>query len=315
MAGLPLDVILYFSNKYASRAALLGRSLRPFLNGGHVHAMVTDSIAKEVALGENFIVYPMEQIREKRNFLDWDKKTFSEKLFTIGPTFILHVLQSLPEGRRVLYLNSDIFFLRDPHEIWPVPKVWDVKLFPHNYSLINKIRLKKFGELNAGAMAITKSEESLKVIANWANECASWCFDRTENGKYADQKYLEDFERWSSKVSKAKSKTLNLASWVSAPKDSDFQNCVFYHFHGLVSHGEYVVLPHLQYLRLSKKLEKSMHRDYLENLGRLEIELGIKDSLSPRNSYNRPIKYWVLFFLSRLTGQVVRKPFSGENAR
>lgn len=311
----PLDVVLYFSEKYASRAALLGRSLKPFLNGGQIHAMVADQVANEIAVREGFTAYHMEKILQSRDFYDWDKKTFAEKLFTLGPTFTFDVIAGLPEGRRVLYLNSDIFFLRDPHVLWADQEGWDVKLFPHNYSFINRIRLKKFGEFNAGAIAITKSEESLKVIEKWANECASWCFDRAENGKYADQKYLEDFELWSSKVSKAKSKTMNLASWVSAPKDGDFLNCIFYHFHGLVSHGEYVVLPHIQYLRLSKKLEKNMHRDYLEKLGLLETELRIKASLSPRNSDNRPIKYWILFFLSRLTGQVVRQPFSANNAR
>ena len=310
----PLDVVLYFSENYASRAALLGRSLKPYLNGGQIHAMVTDRVANEIAVREGFKVYHMSEIEQSRNFHDWDKKTFAEKLFTLGPAFTFRVIAGLPAGRRVLYLNSDIFFLGDPHNLWETPESWDVQLFPHHYSLINKIRLKKFGELNAGAMAITKSEESLKVIENWANQCASWCFDRAENGKYADQKYLEDFERWSVKVSVAKSKAMNLASWVSGAKKEDFQNCIFYHFHGLVAQGEYIVLPHLQYLRLAKKLEKDMHRDYLKKLESLDSELGIKASLSPRNSASRPMKYWILFFLSRLTGQVVPSRSSGMDA-
>lgn len=308
-----LDVVIYFSEQYASRAALLGRSLKPFLNGGKIHSMVTDELATEVALGEGFNVYQMAEIVQSRTFSDWDKKTFSEKLFTLGPTFTSQVLQTLPEGRRVLYLNSDIFFLRDPHGIWAGAEEWDVYLFPHHYSSINKMRLGKFGNLNAGAMAITKSKESLRVIERWADECASWCFDRAEQGKYADQKYLESFQLWSSKVSLATEKTMNLASWVSKAQNDDFQNCIFYHFHGLVGEGQSVFLPHIQYFRLAKRPEKKLHLDYLTALFKVEKELGVKASFRPRNSLSRPFKYRILILLSKIAGQVIRLPFSSPN--
>lgn len=92
----PLDIVLYFSEKYSSRAALLGRFLKPFLIAGQIHAMVTDQVANEIAGLEGFTPYHMEKILQSRDFYDWDKKIFTERLFTLGPTFTFDVAPVYP---------------------------------------------------------------------------------------------------------------------------------------------------------------------------------------------------------------------------
>ena len=45
-------------------------------------------------------------------------------------------------------------------------------------------------------MVFRNTGEAMRILNWWRNECLDWCFDRIEDGKFSDQKYLDD---WPSK--------------------------------------------------------------------------------------------------------------------
>ena len=47
---------------------------------------------------------------------------------------------------------------------------------------------------------------------SWRDECLKWCYSRVEDGKYGDQKYLEQFEKLSNNVYVIQNRGL-LGSW------------------------------------------------------------------------------------------------------
>jgi hypothetical protein len=66
----------------------------------------------------------------------------------------------------------------------------------------------------------------------WEERCIEWCFARFEDGKFGDQKYLDDWpERFGSSVHVLQDKERALAPWnaIRFP----YGNSVFYHFHKL----------------------------------------------------------------------------------
>ena len=156
-------------------------------------------------------------------------------------------------------------------------------------------------------MAINNSANSQLVIANWAEKCEEWCYDSPLDGKYADQKYLESFSLWGPRVSESKDRRANLAPWTSGAKKSEYKECIFYHFHGLSTSRGRVILPHLQYLRLSKGFERAMHVVYLTELDRVEQSTGHSSVLSPRKSEKRRALKKIFLLASEMLGNVVTR--------
>ena len=66
----------------------------------------------------------------------------------------------------------------------------------------------------------------------WEDRCIEWCYGRLEDGKFGDQKYLDDWpERFSTAVHVMINKELALAPWNATRFPHG--NAVFWHFHGL----------------------------------------------------------------------------------
>jgi hypothetical protein len=97
----------------------------------------------------------------------------------------------------------------------------------------------------------------------WEERCIEWCFARVENGKFGDQRYLDDWpERFVDFVHVLNSKELALAPWnaVRFPRAT----AVFYHFHGLriVSDNKINIGLYL----IPKSIVQSVYVPYLVDL-------------------------------------------------
>jgi hypothetical protein len=66
----------------------------------------------------------------------------------------------------------------------------------------------------------------------WEDRCIEWCFARLEDGKFGDQKYLDDWpDRFKNEVHVLENKELLLAPWNATR--FPYGNSVAWHFHGL----------------------------------------------------------------------------------
>src|SRR3546814_15041181 len=66
----------------------------------------------------------------------------------------------------------------------------------------------------------------------WESRCIEWCFARFEDGKFGDQKYLDDWpERFGNDVH-----VLGHEAWTQAPWNATrfpYSQSILFHFHGL----------------------------------------------------------------------------------
>ena len=78
-------------------------------------------------------------------------------------------------------------------------------------------------------------------MEHWRKECLEWCFDRPENGKFADQKYLEEWPELFQAVIASNHSGGGLAPWNCGKHQFDFtgitpladgQPVVYYHYQG-----------------------------------------------------------------------------------
>jgi hypothetical protein len=128
------------------------------------------------------------------------------------------------------YIKADLFFFCDPdmivRELYEAGK--DVLITRHNFSKKYEPILKIAGVYCAQFMVFRNTAQGMAVLNWWRNACIEWCYDRSEDGKYGHQKYLDD---WTSRFPCVHECTLpgaGIAPWNATDYDVVEQsNCEF----------------------------------------------------------------------------------------
>ena len=209
-------------------------------------------------------------------------RTLVEKFFTLGPQFLSEHLSLVAEGDWVVYCDADIKFFSSLEEVLAPFHSQSVVLARHNHFWWNRARLHKYGEYNVGLVAFRNTTDGRRALEYWAESCLEWCYDKVEDGKYADQKYLEDFTRLGLAVAVDSRRGSNLAPWNSPNRKVTRGESgkyflgqipiLYFHMQGLKRSNSEWELGHLSYLNVAGQ---ALKRDiYLPYLSELEDTLG-----------------------------------------
>lgn len=159
-------------------------------------------------------------------------RTKGEYCWTLTPFAPKFVFAAAPEAERVTYLDADLWFRKKPSSIFAEFEASgkQVLITDHAYA----------AEFDQSATAgqycvqfLTFTRHGGEAVRQWwEDRCLEWCFARAEDGKFGDQKYLDDWpERFYDKVHVLRDKELTLAPWNATR--FPYGNAVVWHFHGL----------------------------------------------------------------------------------
>lgn len=193
-------------------------------------------------------------------------RTNGEYCWTLTPFAPRFVFEADATVERVTYLDADLWFRKDPLPIFIEldSSKKDVLITDHAYAA------KYDHSTTSGQYCVqfmTFSRLGGEVVRKWwEGKCLDWCYARHENGKFGDQKYLDDWpERFAEKVHTLVDKELVMAPW-SAQRYPYGRSCVW-HFHNvrirtdgkdlLMSYGEY---------RLPYVVKQFVYKTYFHDL-------------------------------------------------
>jgi hypothetical protein len=160
-----------------------------------------------------------------------------EYCWTLTPFIFDAVFARAPEAGRVTYLDADLFFFDDPRrllrELDEAGKT--VLITDHAYDPeYDKSALS--GRFCVQFNTFGRDGGSRAVLDWWQARCLDWCFDRHEDGKFGDQKYLDDWpSRFPAAVHVLRRSEATLAPWnvrSMHARHGDGLRPVFFHFHG-----------------------------------------------------------------------------------
>ncbi len=190
----------------------------------------------------------------------------AEYIWTLSPFIPGWVFESDPKINRVTYLDADMFFLSNPSDIFDefeksgkqvlitehaFDKEYDQSLLLGKFC-VQFIIYNKFG--------------SSEICEWWKDRCIEWCYNRWEDGKFGDQKYLDQWPvLFPEKVHILQRQDLILAPWNASKYKTN--NQVLWHFHGLRLLNECKVLLHSRY-KISNKIDSEIYFPYLKILSK-----------------------------------------------
>jgi len=150
-------------------------------------------------------------------------------LTSFAPRFVFEADANVD---RVTYLDADLWFKKNPAPIFREFEASGkhVLITAHAYAPEYDYSATS-GQFCVQFMTFTR--RGGEVVRKWWEErCIEWCFARNEDGKFGDQKYLDDWpERFPEQVHVLEDKELALAPWNATR--FPYGNGVFWHFHSL----------------------------------------------------------------------------------
>jgi hypothetical protein len=164
----------------------------------HLYIFAFDDITAEVLVHLNLDKVTIVTLGEfETTELKEAKKSRSraEYCWTCSSSIISYVLRNF-EAAECTYIDSDLFFYSDPAILITELDQYNknVLITEHRFSFLPGLyEEKRAGRFCVQFLTFRNEESSLKVLDKWRQQCIDWCYARYEDGKFGDQKYLDEW--------------------------------------------------------------------------------------------------------------------------
>jgi hypothetical protein len=123
------------------------------------------------------------------------ERSTAEYCWTCTPSVIAYVIEkyNVPD---CTYVDSDLFFYSDPSVLISELVMYNknVLITEHRFSFLPRIyEEKRAGRFCVQFLTFRNEESSLIILNKWRIQCINWCYSRYEDGKFGDQKYLDEW--------------------------------------------------------------------------------------------------------------------------
>lgn len=264
-----------FDSYYLLKGLGLYLSLEKVTDDFHLYVMAFDknSYEKLCSCSLKHMTVELLDDFETPELLEVKKdRTKAEYCWTCGPSVIYHFLTKYGLDE-ITYLDSDLFFLSDPHII--KEEVGDYSIVITEQG-ISEESADRYGRYCVQYMTFKNDVDGLGALSWWRDRCIEWCYQIMEPTRYADQKYIDEFPKRWKKVCVLENKGVGIAPWninrYSFKKHSLVWEgieypFVFYHMHGVklnVINKRLIVQG--QHFRLGKEVIRLFYKPYAEVL-------------------------------------------------
>lgn len=273
-----------FDSNYLTRGLAMYNSLIKTGENFTLYVFVFDELAEQILVKLNLSFVKVISLKEFENeelLKIKVTRTKGEYCWTCTPFIIRHVLERF-KVEEVTYIDADLYFFDKPEILLNEFRLTgsDVMLTEHRYTA-EYDQTKTSGIYCVQFMTFKNNDNALKILNWWKDRCAEWCFNRFEDGKFGDQKYLDDWQERFKGVYVLQHIGGGVAPWniqqykCNIGPKIDNEKVVFYHFHGLKwlkldkfdlgpyrinnMDIEYIYYPYIEELKSSFNMVRNMY--------------------------------------------------------
>ena len=115
-----------------------------------------------------------------------------EFYFTSTPVLVRHCFAREAAAERMTYLDADLFFFGPASAVFAEQGDASVGIVPHRF-LAHLAAQSEHGTYNVAWVSFRRDADGLACLDWWRERCLEWCYDRVEDGRFADQGYLDEY--------------------------------------------------------------------------------------------------------------------------
>jgi hypothetical protein len=308
-----LNFCTLFNSRYLSRGLAMYHSLKAQCPAFTLYIFAFDDKCGEVL---RQLALPGVVVISLREFEDEDllrvkpDRTPAEYCWTSTPATILYCIKQYALGH-CTYIDADLLFYSNPQVLMDEMGGRSVLITEHRYTPEYAAYQEPSGKYCVQYMTFKNTSEGMMVLQWWRDACIEWCYNRVEDHKFGDQKYLDDWTTRFSGVHELQHLGGGVAPWNVQQYEVNTRNgrlqgkeiCtgkkfefVFFHFHALKFYEDAVIC--FAHYRISAKQRELIYVPYLEKLeeARHQIRL-VDDSFDPHGASGpspyQPFTFWL----------------------
>lgn len=259
-----------FDSNYLTRGLALYHSLRANCDSFRLYVYCFDEATYEILLKlalPDLVPIPLAGFENRELLAVKPRRSRGEYCWTCTSHIILHTLEQFGLDC-VTYLDADLFFFADPTVLLDefVQSGGSVLITEHRYTP-RYDQSASSGIYCVQFISFKADERGLKVLRWWRDRCTEWCYNRHEDGKFGDQKYLDDWTERFEGVHVLQHLGGGVAPWnvqqykVQEGPAVNGTPVVFYHFHDMSWYEDDSFM--LNRYRLSGAVINFIYRPYI----------------------------------------------------
>jgi len=214
-------------------------------------------------------------------------RSTAEYCWTCTPSTIKYCIEKFNLDA-CTYLDADVFFFSNPEILIEEMENKSILLTEHRYTP-EYDQTNTCGRFCVQFLTFKNDQHGMLALNWWRDSCNEWCFSRFEDGKFGDQKYLDDWPSRFQGVHVLQNLGGGVAPWNVQKFDlvsNQTGPLIFYHFHGYnelendkIDLGSY---------RLGTDDIRIVYAPYVKKLEKITRELR---KIDPYSDYNGVAKY------------------------
>lgn len=247
-----------FDKNYLFKGLSLYRSLANECKDFMLHILCMDAITMDILSKmqlEKVAIISLEDFEDEELKRLKPGRSVAEYCWTCTPSLSLYVLSQNPEIDLITYLDSDIYFFSTPEPIFEELGDKSILIVEHRFAERHKCRVVN-GIYNVEWVSFRRDANGLACLKRWREQCNEWCFNRLEDGRMGDQKYLDEWPERYAGVHVLQNIGGGVAPWnferyaiekMDGRVYVDKTPLVFYHFHQfrIFSFDQFFFMPDL----------------------------------------------------------------------
>lgn len=273
-----------FDSRYLTRGLAMYESLKKHSEDFHLFIFAFNDVCLKILQKLNLdyvTIVSLEEFESEELLKLKAERSSTEYCWTCTPSVIKYCIENY-KLKSCTYLDADLYFFTNPVVLIDEMNEKSVLITEHRYTPRYN-QSKTSGIYCVQFMTFKNDKNGMIVLEWWRKACNKWCYDRPENGKFGDQKYLDDWPVRFHGIHVLQNSGGGLAPWNIQQYDLKDQNCkpIFYHFHQLkflkderVDLGDYT---------LNKIVIENFYKPYIIHL--FEITKNI-EKLDPNSDFN-----------------------------
>jgi hypothetical protein len=283
-----------FDSNYLTRGLALNESLASSCAAYHLYVVAFDDNCYQYlqkANLPNLTPIALKDFEDKDLLRVKPSRSIAEYCWTCTPSIILYCIETY-QLASCTYIDADMIFYDDPAILFQEMNHASVIITPHRYSR-DYDQSKSHGIYCVEFMYFKNDVHGLTALRWWRDRCIEWCYAYLEDGKFGDQKYLDDWPTRFEGVHVLQHPGGGLAPWniqqyplsvkngkiiLLDPGKQQSYPLVFFHFHGLKFYTDKKVSCSGSLYELNKNEKGLIYLPYIRKLLLLEkklYELGI----------------------------------------
>jgi hypothetical protein len=277
-----LQFCTLFNSNYLSRGLAMYNSLEKQCADFHLYIFAFDDHCYDtlVALSlRNATIVSLDEFENEDLLAVKTERTAAEYCWTCSSSTIKYCIESF-DLDHCTYIDADLLFFSDPAVLYQEMGEKSVLITEHRYTPCYD-QSATSGIYCVQYMTFKNTAEGMNVLNWWVDACLEWCFDRMEDNKFGDQKYLDDWTSRFDCVHVAQHLGAGVAPWnvqqylfksknrttkgveISTGQEFDL---IFYHYHGFkyTLNNSYKLSPECYHL--ARNTVKYSYRPYVKAL-------------------------------------------------